>query len=969
MKKLAILFLFPISIFAQQFSGGYEFYMPAFDSTNQKYLPEFQATPINSFLTTRSDGHFYSGGKQIRFWGFNVTSAGCFPEKEYAAAIAARMRKMGINIIRFHHMDNPWSDQDGTIFDRSTEGTRTFHPEQLDKLHYFLYQLKRNGIYANINLHVSRRFAEADGIPDADDFHDGGKVINMFDPQLIELQKEYATQLLNSVNPYTNQALKNDPTIAMVEISNENTLYGRWKENRLSTWDNDGILTDRHDEMLDEFYWNFLSSKYSSSNELTNAWNAGITGSNNTNQIADGDFESGKIDPDWYLELHSSAAANFEIDENEKYEGDYSCRIDVETVTGTNWHIQFTQRDLSVELGKTYTVKFAAKADAPRELTIYAQQNFSPWQWYNGDFFDMTEDWQEFEMQVTPFEDNDGRVRFGFMVEEEGSYWLDNVVFEESGKSGLENGESADKPRRLRYDELGNFTETRSKDQTEFYIKIQKDYFDEIHRFLKSDLNVKVPIGGTNAHPGVADIYANSDLDFIDDHSYWDHPSYPNGWSFSDWSIGNSTRVDDWDLGSTSKIFGGFAMEGKPYTISEIGQGFPNRFQTELFPIMTAYGSYHNADALMYFQYAETNWDWESDFINGWWDFHRNPAQMVLSPIYAFAFRNNLIQPAENVNLVKYSKNYLHGISRFDRTGRWGSISPYDRRLALQSSIRIATFDYAGDIDLDALQELNDESIITTSTLETTFDAENGFVKTETPNMISITGKLNSPFVIQAGNLEVLGANDFGTVAWLSLTEEPLNTSRRSTLVISSKSQNSNMNWTNGNTNVDNDFGEAPTQLYPIATSLLMKIDADSIHLKPLSPIGEEMGSQTFSPISPGLFLVGIDQAQSQSPWYGIEAFGANVSNTKDLVFENSLKISPNPSSDKILITSTLESKSNIKISLIDAVGKTLVHENLGLQPSGSFQHWLNLYSVSNGVYFLKVQSDFSTKIEKIIKQ
>ena len=36
----------------------------------------------------------------------------------------------------------------------------TLSPIKLDRLHYFLFCLKQNGIYANINLHVGREYPE-----------------------------------------------------------------------------------------------------------------------------------------------------------------------------------------------------------------------------------------------------------------------------------------------------------------------------------------------------------------------------------------------------------------------------------------------------------------------------------------------------------------------------------------------------------------------------------------------------------------------------------------------------------------------------------------------------------------------------------------------------------------------------------------------------------------------------------------
>ena len=152
------------------------------------------------------------------------------------------MRKMGINLVRFHHMDNPWTGNEGTIFDRNLNNTRSLDPVTLDRLHYFLAQLKRNNIYVNMNLHVSRTFKEGDGVLHADSIVDFGKAVTYFDDHLVDLQKEYAEQLLTSVNPYTGLAMVDDPVLGMVEIANENTLYGFWKDNRLQPFSAGGSI-------------------------------------------------------------------------------------------------------------------------------------------------------------------------------------------------------------------------------------------------------------------------------------------------------------------------------------------------------------------------------------------------------------------------------------------------------------------------------------------------------------------------------------------------------------------------------------------------------------------------------------------------------------------------------------------------------------------------------------------------------
>ncbi len=84
------------------------------------------------------------------------------------------------------------------------------------------------------------------------------KGVTLFDPNLIALQEEYASQLLTHVNPYTGLPLVDDPVMAMVEIVNENSLYRIWRDNKLKIFADGGWLTLRHHKMLDSLWNNFL---------------------------------------------------------------------------------------------------------------------------------------------------------------------------------------------------------------------------------------------------------------------------------------------------------------------------------------------------------------------------------------------------------------------------------------------------------------------------------------------------------------------------------------------------------------------------------------------------------------------------------------------------------------------------------------------------------------------------------------
>ena len=65
-----------------------------------------------------------------------------------------------------------------------------------------------------------RRFKAGDGVPAADQLGPAARPYTLFDPRLIELQKEYARDLLTHRNPYTGLRYVDDPALALVEVCN-----------------------------------------------------------------------------------------------------------------------------------------------------------------------------------------------------------------------------------------------------------------------------------------------------------------------------------------------------------------------------------------------------------------------------------------------------------------------------------------------------------------------------------------------------------------------------------------------------------------------------------------------------------------------------------------------------------------------------------------------------------------------------
>jgi hypothetical protein len=172
-------------------------------------------------------GHLVTGdGKRIRFWGVNITdwSKGSVmvPSKEDAPLWASTLARFGVNCVRFQFLDLPTPRG---LIDAKRDDTRALDPEALDREDLFIAELEKRGIYINFNLLVGRPFKAGDGVQDYQKIREGAKGISLYDLRLIELQKEYARQLLAHYNPYTKVEYRNDPAVAMVEINNENALW------------------------------------------------------------------------------------------------------------------------------------------------------------------------------------------------------------------------------------------------------------------------------------------------------------------------------------------------------------------------------------------------------------------------------------------------------------------------------------------------------------------------------------------------------------------------------------------------------------------------------------------------------------------------------------------------------------------------------------------------------------------------
>ncbi len=208
----------------------------------------------HGFCQVDGDKFRFEDGTPVKFWGVIFNGACCFPDHAYAEKVAQRLAQAGCNVVRFHQLDAEWATPN--IF-RLTAGkrlkdTRHFDPVCMERHDYLIKCLRDQGIYICTDITTFRKYKSGDGVREADRLSDNIKAISLYDPTIIELQKEYAYNYWNHYNPYTGLCYKDDPTFVLVDIINENDMFTTWKTDSYENFYYNNMFRDMFNEWLKE---------------------------------------------------------------------------------------------------------------------------------------------------------------------------------------------------------------------------------------------------------------------------------------------------------------------------------------------------------------------------------------------------------------------------------------------------------------------------------------------------------------------------------------------------------------------------------------------------------------------------------------------------------------------------------------------------------------------------------------------
>lgn len=126
--------------------------------------------------------------------------------------------------------------------------------------------------------------------------------------------------------------------------------------------------------------------------------------------------------------------------------------------------------------------------------------------------------------------------------------------------------------------------------------------YGKLEKFIRS-LGVKVPLTDQNFWTRIPLTVMRGRYGFVDNHFYWSHPSYRNGYR-PPMVIANSNAVEN----SGGGLPGMFASRiyGKPFSVSEWNDCVPNSYNVQGVFLLGAYAGYQNWDSLNRFAYSHS---------------------------------------------------------------------------------------------------------------------------------------------------------------------------------------------------------------------------------------------------------------------------------------------------------------------------------------------------------------------------
>jgi hypothetical protein len=388
-------------------------------------------------------------------------------------------------------------------------------------------------------------------------------------------------------------------------------------------------------------------------------------------------------------------------------------------------------------------------------------------------------------------------------------------------------------------------------DWIRFLVETERNYADEMRRYLREDLQVKANIIDSQmAYGELASFAREAGSDYADEHAYWQHPVFPTAkWDSANWTMTQASMVPSLAKGDGKTLarLATHRVAGKPYSISEYCVPAPNDFQAEMFPILASYAALQDWDAIYHFDYGDYGEDKPSDRIQSFFSLGGNPLKESFAAAAALLFRQGAITPLQRTTTLRLSKTAPLGASRVDLA--WAAANGGQAPDVLSSRLQVAP---------DQPDERND--LVQTSAVAETSSAKvlplaagAGYVA-QGPGALAVAGFVGGDKVTTPNASFQFPAfgNNYAAFILSGADGKPLSKSERLLLTIGGQVENIGMGWNADRTSVSNNWGTGPAQVEGIPATVTLTntqvqhvwaLDATGVRIAevPLKRVGEQI--------------------------------------------------------------------------------------------------------------------------------
>ncbi len=272
------------------------------------------------------------------------------------------------------------------------------------------------------------------------------------------------------------------------------------------------------------------------------------------------------------------------------------------------------------------------------------------------------------------------------------------------------------------------------RDFYHFIYEAEKKYWNGLYGYLKNDLGLKSVVSGTQLRYTSPFLQAN--LDYVDIHSYWCHPSPVN----PEWEIENVSMVN-----SLNNVYemAGQRVEGKPFTVSEYNHPFPNQYGAEGQPMLRAYGRLQDWDGVFQYTYNH-RLDFEPQAMTYFFDMIARTDVLAHMPACAAIYLRGDVRSANEAIVSKINHSaYFDSLSISKKVRVGIDAAGFDPRLGLIHKTSVELTENPVEQLLPVTEITEKQKIITSDTGELTWNMEKegaGYWIVNTANTKLFTG-------------------------------------------------------------------------------------------------------------------------------------------------------------------------------------------------------------------------------------